>query len=173
VATEFTCRYLRTRRSIQRDFVSAVAGLDATTSLSPIQCQLRSFDEIELLIIGGGGGDAIAIIARDNSYNGAADGVQDFTASVDTGPEILYIDQATLTVDALAGSDQVTLETPAPNNAVWDVEVTVNGRRALPRTRTADRADSLTLLVPMPRLWFTPPPRLMAARSISHRSLHL
>ena len=31
------------------------------------------------------------------------------------------------TINALSGSDQITLQTPAPNNAVWDVDVTVNG----------------------------------------------
>lgn len=47
--------------------------------------------------------------------------------SVNTGPEILFIDTAAVTVNALAGSDQVTLVAPAPNGAVWDVDVTVNG----------------------------------------------
>ena len=47
--------------------------------------------------------------------------------SVNTGPELLFIDVASLTINALSGSDQVTLQTPAPNNAVWDVDVTVNG----------------------------------------------
>ena len=32
-----------------------------------------------------------------------------------------------LTINALSGSDQVTLVAPAPNNAVWDVDVMVNG----------------------------------------------
>ena len=95
-----------------------------------------SYDEIELLIIGGPGGggivgtngpDAITIIARDSSYIAGADGVQDFTVSVNTGPEILFLNKPTLTVDALAGSDQVTLRTPAPNQAAWNVNVTVNG----------------------------------------------
>ena len=95
-----------------------------------------SFDEIELLIIGGGGGgvingtngnDAITVIARDDSFNAAADGVQDFTAVVNTGMQILFLNQPTLTVNALGGSDTTVLQTPAPNNAVWDVDVTVNG----------------------------------------------
>lgn len=94
-----------------------------------------SYDEIELLILGGGGGvingtngpDAITIIARDGSTHGGADGVQDFTVSVNTGAEILFLNTPSLTVNALSGSDQVTLVTPAPNNAVWDVDVTVNG----------------------------------------------
>lgn len=95
-----------------------------------------SFDEIEVLIIGGGGGgvingtngnDAITIIARDDSYNAAADGVQDFTAVVNAGLEILFLNQPTLTVNALGGSDTIVVRTPAPNNAVWNVDVTVDG----------------------------------------------
>jgi hypothetical protein len=95
-----------------------------------------SFDHIESLGITGGGPavingtngpDAITVIARDDTYAAAADGVQDFTVSVNIGPELLFIDVASLTIDALSGSDQVTLVTPAPNNAVWDVDVTVNG----------------------------------------------
>ena len=57
----------------------------------------------------------------------AADGVQDFTVSVNSGPQLLFIDFPSLTINALSGSDQVTLQTPAPNNAAWDVDVTVNG----------------------------------------------
>ena len=67
-----------------------------------------SFDEIEVLIISGGGGgvingtngnDAITIIARDDSFNAAADGVQDFTAVVNAGLEILFLNQSSLTVN--------------------------------------------------------------------------
>jgi Ca2+-binding RTX toxin-like protein len=95
-----------------------------------------SYDEIELLIVGGGGGavingtngpDTITIIARDDSTHPGADGVQDFTVAVNTLPEILFLDTPSLTVNALGGSDQVTLRAPAPNQAVWDVSVTVNG----------------------------------------------
>jgi hypothetical protein len=103
----------------------------ATTTLTNV-----SFDEIELLILGGGGGgvingtngpDTITVIARDSSTHAGADGVQDFTVSVNAGPELLFLNSPSVTVNALAGSDQVTLVAPAPNNAVWDVEVTVNG----------------------------------------------
>ena len=95
-----------------------------------------SFDHIESLGITGGGPatingtngpDAITVIARDDTYAAAADGIQDFTVSVNIGPELLFIDVASLTINALSGSDQVTLVTPAPNNAVWDVDVTVDG----------------------------------------------
>jgi hypothetical protein len=110
-----------------------------------------SYDEIELLIVGGGGGgvingtngpDTITVIARDSSTHAGADGVQDFTVSVNTGSEVLFIDKPTLTINALSGSDQVTLQTPAPNNAVWDVDVTINGG--------APAADTDTLIVQTP-----------------------
>jgi hypothetical protein len=81
--------------------------------------------------------------ARDSSTHAGADGVQDFTVSVNTGSEILFIDKPTLTINALSGSDQVTLQTPAPNNAVWDVDVTVNGG--------APAADTDTLIVQTPK----------------------
>ena len=95
-----------------------------------------SFDHIESFGITGGGPavingtngpDAITVIARDASTHAAANGVQDFTVSVNTGPELLFVNVSSLTVNALSGSDQVTLRTPAPNNAVWEVNVTVNG----------------------------------------------
>jgi hypothetical protein len=95
------------------------------------------------VINGTNGPDAITVIARDESYAAAADGVRDFTVSVNIGPEILFIDQASLTINALSGSDQVTLQTPAPNNAVWDVDVTVNGG--------APAADTDTLIVQTPK----------------------
>jgi hypothetical protein len=95
-----------------------------------------SFDHIEsfgitgsgpAVINGTNGPDAITVIARDASTHPAADGVRDFTVSVNIGPELLFINVASLTINALSGSDQVTLATPAPNNAIWDVDVTVNG----------------------------------------------
>ena len=95
-----------------------------------------SFDHIESVSISGSGPavingtngpDAITVIARDVSTHAAANGVQDFTVSVNTGPDLLFINVASLTLNALSGSDQVTLQTPAPNGAIWDVDVTVNG----------------------------------------------
>lgn len=94
-----------------------------------------SYDEIELLIISGGGGvingtngpDAITVIARDASTHAATDGVQDFTVSVNTGPELLFIDVGALAINARSGSDEITLVAPAPNNAAWDVDVTISG----------------------------------------------
>jgi Ca2+-binding RTX toxin-like protein len=95
-----------------------------------------SYREIELLVISGGGGgaingtngnDVITVIARDSSFNGGADGIQDFTVSVNAGPDILFLNVANLTVNALNGDDKVVLHAPAPNNAAWNVNVTVNG----------------------------------------------
>jgi hypothetical protein len=95
-----------------------------------------SFDNIEsfgisgsgpAIINGTNGPDTITVIARDASTNAGTDGVQDFTVSVNNGPDLLFINVGDLTLNALSGSDQVTLITPAPNNAAWNVNVTVNG----------------------------------------------
>lgn len=101
-------------------------GANATVSFDNIE----SFDingSGPAVINGTNGPDTITVIARDSSTHLAADGVQDFTVSVNTGPELLFIDVGDLTINALSGSDQVTLRTPAPNNAAWNVNVTVNG----------------------------------------------
>src|SRR5262249_6087882 len=72
--------------------------------------------------------DDITIIARDIT-NGpqTADGVQDFTVSVNAGPDIYFENTPQLTVDAKNGDDEIFLQTPAPNNAVWNVQVTLIG----------------------------------------------
>jgi hypothetical protein len=97
-----------------------------------------SFDHIEsltvspngpcpFLILGTNGDDDITVIARDDSYDPLADGVQDFTVSINGGPEILFIDEPELYIDALAGDDDIVIRTPAPNLAAWDVNVYVAG----------------------------------------------
>jgi len=95
-----------------------------------------SYDHIEALTIAGPGAaiingtngpDAITIIARDASTHVLADGVQDFTSSVNDGMEILWVDAPSVTVNALAGSDEIVVRFPAPNLAVWNVTVTING----------------------------------------------
>ena len=78
-------------------------------------------------IMGTNGDDDITIIARDASYNALADGVQDFTVSVNAGPDILFINAANLTVNALSGDDEFSVTTPAPNQAVWNVQTTLIG----------------------------------------------
>ena len=47
--------------------------------------------------------------------------------SVNDGLEVLYIDTPSIIVNALSGDDVITVRTPAPNDAVWDVDVTING----------------------------------------------
>src|SRR5213075_1513039 len=99
--------------------------------------QRVSFDHIEaigpiigapcVVIKGTNGDDDITVIARDSSYDPLADGVQDFTVSVNGGPDILYINTPLLYVDGLAGDDDIVLRTPAPNGAVWNVNVFVAG----------------------------------------------
>ena len=104
-----------------------------------------SFDHIESFAISGSGSatingtngnDAITVIARDASTRPGTDGVQDFSVSVNSGPELLFTNVPTLTVNALGGSDQITLAAPAPNNAAWNVAVTIDG--GVPSAGTAD-----------------------------------
>ncbi|MFT3883698.1 MAG: hypothetical protein QM703_29225 [Gemmatales bacterium] len=99
--------------------------------------QRISFDHIEavgpiinapcVIIKGTNAADDITVIARDSSYDALADGVQDFTVSVNAGFEMLYIGTTMLYIDALAGDDNIVLRTPAPNNAVWDTDVWIAG----------------------------------------------
>ncbi|HEV8604635.1 MAG TPA: hypothetical protein VGQ99_04675 [Tepidisphaeraceae bacterium] len=125
---------LNTARSVtytmgpENDSGSLVAATDISTNVS--------FDEIEAISITGGGPivingtngfDAITITARDASTHAGADGVRDFTVTVNDNPEFLFLNVAALTVNALGGSDEIALNTPAPNNADWDVDVTING----------------------------------------------
>ncbi len=85
------------------------------------------------LILGTNGNDEITVIARDSSYNPAnpgvpnplLDGVQDFTVSVNNGPDVLFINQPNLFIDALSGNDDIVVREPAPNQAVWNVQVFV------------------------------------------------
>src|SRR5262249_48969289 len=98
-----------------------------------------SFDHIESITINGGGGggavingtngnDAITIIARDSSTHVGAGGGQDFTVSINNGPEVLYLDTASITVNALGGDDVITVRTPSPSPAgPWNVAVLIDG----------------------------------------------
>jgi hypothetical protein len=121
-----------------------------------------SFDHIEavtvvntacVIVQGTNADDDITIIARDQSYivppapvPAGLDGVQDFTVSVNNGLEILYINATMLYVDALAGDDDIVLRTPAPNGAVWDVDVWVAG--GTPSAVTGDQGDVFELETP-------------------------
>lgn len=95
-----------------------------------------SFDRIETIAIdnagpvevnGTNGPDAITVIARDASTHAGADGIEDFTVSVNAGAEILFIDAPSIAINALGGSDEITVRAPAPNEAVWDVDVSIDG----------------------------------------------
>jgi hypothetical protein len=95
-----------------------------------------SYVHIESLSITGGGtpvingtngNDVITIIARDSSYAPGLDGVQDFTVSINAGPNLLFINTPSLVVHALAGDDQIVVQAPAPNLAAWNVKLTLDG----------------------------------------------
>ncbi len=98
------------------------------------------------LTLGTNGDDDITIIARDQSYDPLADGVQDFTVSVNDGPDILYINNSVHLVDALAGDDDIVVREPAPNNAVWNVQLFIAG--GTPAAPTGDQGDVLEVETP-------------------------
>jgi len=95
-----------------------------------------SFDKIEEVVIAGAplvavfgtnGDDAVTIIARDASTHAGADGVNDYTIAINAGVEFLVLDTPVIELDTLGGDDDVSVRAPAPNNAVWDVDLTVVG----------------------------------------------
>ncbi len=104
-----------------------------------------SFSHIERLGAGGAaaavingttGNDVISVIARDGSFAPGADGVQDFTAAVNNGASFLFLNTPSLTINTLAGDDQVNIKAPAPNLAAWNESVTVDGG---PNTAVGDQ----------------------------------
>ena len=116
-----------------------------------------SFDHIEsltvaaivgcpLLILGTNGDDDITVIARDASTTVGADGVQDFTFSVNSGMDVVVLNQADLYIDAMAGDDDIVIRTAAPNEAAWDVSVFVAG--GSPSIGAPAEADRLVLETP-------------------------
>ena len=122
-----------------------------------------SFDHIEnigpiigsacVIILGTNGDDDITVIARDASYitppnpvPPGLDGVQDFTVSVNGGPDILYINVPLLYIDALAGDDDIVLRTPAPSLVAWIVDVFIAG--GPPASATGDQGDVVELETP-------------------------
>jgi uncharacterized repeat protein (TIGR01451 family) len=100
-----------------------------------------SYDHIESLAVGGGGpvvvmgtngNDVITIIARDSDYSPMADGIQDWTISVNNGPAVLNINKPSVIVNSLSGNDEIVIiqRDPDPTTAPagpWDVDVTVDG----------------------------------------------
>ena len=116
-----------------------------------------SFDHIEsisvaaiagcpFLILGTDGDDDITVIARDASTTTGADGVQDFTFSINQGTRIVVLNQADLFIDAMAGDDDIVIRTAAPNEAAWDVNVRVAG--GSPSIGAPIEADRLVLETP-------------------------
>jgi Ca2+-binding RTX toxin-like protein len=123
-----------------------------------------SFDHIEeigfvvpapgcpFLIEGTNADDDITVIARDASTHPLADGVRDFTFSVNAMGEILVLDLSDipgspdLFIDAMSGDDDIVIRTPAPNDAFWDVDVQVAG--GPPSIGEVNDGDRLVLETP-------------------------
>ena len=124
-------------------------GANATVSFIHIETIGPIFNPGNVTINGTNGDDDITIIARDNSYapgTTGLDGIQDFTVSVNDGPEFLYVNATSLTVNALSGDDNIVLQTPAPNGAVWNEPVTING--GAPQTLGGPLGDTFSLETP-------------------------
>jgi hypothetical protein len=105
------------------------------------------------VITGTNDDDQITVIARDSSYNPAnpgvpnplLDGVQDFTVSINNGPDMLFINTPNLFIDGLSGKNSIVVREPAPNQAVWNVQVFVaNG----PPAGGVDPGSSIELDTP-------------------------
>ncbi len=96
-----------------------------------------SYDHIENLgplsapggvtITGSNTADTIAVVARDDSTHVGTDGVRDFTIEVNDRPVLLFTDTAAVQIDAGGGKDDILVRSPAPNDAEWDVAVSVDG----------------------------------------------
>ena len=125
-----------------------------------------SFDHIEslvvvtdaecpFLIVGTNGDDDITIIARDATYSPLADGVQDFTYSINGGPEILVLNEPDVYIDAAAGDDDIVIRAPANDITAWGIHVRVAG--GPPSIGETNEADRLVLETPgQDNLVFTP-----------------
>ncbi|HEX5497870.1 MAG TPA: hypothetical protein VFX03_01540, partial [Thermomicrobiales bacterium] len=101
-----------------------------------------------VLVVGTNGDDDIQVIARDASYNALADGNQDFTVSVNQGPDVLFINAPQLFIDALSGDDEVDVRAPAPNGAAWNTQVMIAG--GAPAGQPGLNGDDFTLETPGP-----------------------
>lgn len=116
--------------------------------------QRVSWDHIEEVTVTGGDGgvflgtngdDDITVIARESSTHAGADGVQDFTVSLNNGPSVLFLDTPSFVVDALAGDDDIVLRTLDPNVAVWNVELTIDGGTPAATTGVGQQGDVFEL----------------------------
>jgi hypothetical protein len=125
------------------DAISITTGSGVTFNAGPetdegsmvvAGAQPVSFDHIESVTVNGSGSALAQIVGTDGpdaitvaATSAGTDGVQDFRVSVNAGPQLQFINVPSLTVLAQGGSDEVTLQAPAPNGAVWNVEVTIDG----------------------------------------------
>jgi len=120
------------------------------------------------IITGTNGDDQITIIARDNTYNPAnpgtpnplLDGHQDFTVSINDGPNMLFIDTPDLLVDSEAGNDDIDVQEPASHatgtlGTQWDVQVYVAG--GTPSAGIGGLGDTVELETPAQSTLTTPP----------------
>ena len=80
----------------QKDEGGFQVGSNATVSFAHIETIGSIVGPGPVLIVGTNGDDDITVIARDSSYNIGCDGVQDFTVSVNQGPDILFINASAL-----------------------------------------------------------------------------
>jgi Ca2+-binding RTX toxin-like protein len=118
----------------ENDEGSIVVGGTQPISFDKIESIGPIFGSPSATINGTGGDDAITIIARDESYitppdpvPAGLDGAQDFTVQVNDGPTLLFINTPVIVVDAMGGSDEIAVQTPAPNLAAWDVDISIDG----------------------------------------------
>jgi hypothetical protein len=126
-----------------------LVGSSASVSFVHIESIGAILNPGNVTIDGTNGDDDITVIARDNSYapgTPGLDGVQDFTASVNAGPQVLYVNATSLTVNSLSGDDNIVLQTPAPNDAAWGEPVTING--GAPQTLGGPLGDTFSLETP-------------------------
>lgn len=117
--------------------------------------QRISWDNIEKVTSVGGGptiilgsseDDDITVIAIDATTDPLADGVQDFVVSVSDQLDVTFINQPNLLIDSLAGDDDIVVREPAPNLAVWNVQIVVAG--GTPTALVDPLGDTLQLETP-------------------------
>ncbi|MCA9121452.1 MAG: hypothetical protein KDB11_14780 [Planctomycetales bacterium] len=107
-----------------------IVGANERISYDHIEA-LGVFSAAKAIIVGTNDDDEITVIARDDSTHGVlatmSPGIQDFTTAVNDSPDILWVNTPEIFIDGLHGDDDITLRTPAPNQAVWGVDVFVAG----------------------------------------------
>ena len=120
--------------------LSDEGGFNVTGGANPGVVSFIHIENIAPVMMGGGpvavvgtnGDDDLTVIARDASYNPLADGVQDFTVSVNAGPDVLFINAPTLSVDGLSGDDEFSVTTPAAKPSRVEYAANVDRRRRPP-----------------------------------------